>query len=211
MIRTSLNAEEKAALNRLRLNKSSNIGERAHYVLLSGEGKSVGEIASQLSRNAHTVRLWLTRYLDGGIAGLSTRKQPGRPAKKAPLIEAQLQELLVKSPQDYGYQEAGWQLNILRDWFEKQGLHACDNTLVKALNKLGFVYKRFSKTLPTNAPSAAEKKARVNEIVQEISQQEEGKIEIFFADESHFSNQPYVNRGWFKRGEKKSSIRSKID
>ena len=40
---------------------------------------------------------------------------------------------------------------------------------------------------------------------------QEKAVEIFFSDESHFSNQPYVSRGWFKRGEKKSSTLLKID
>lgn len=203
MIRISLRAEEKAELIRLRLTKKSNIGERAYYVLLSDEGKSVKEVATHLGRNEHTIRLWLRRYMIDGITGLSSRNPPGRPAKKAPIIESQLQELLSKSPQEYGYQEAGWQINILRDWFAKQGVPACTNTLVKALNKLDFVYKRFSKTLPANSPSAAEKKARIKEIVEGVSKNTAADIEILFVDESHFSNQPYVTRGWFKRGEKK--------
>lgn len=211
MIRISLSEEEKAALKQLRLNKTSSIGERAHYVLLSNDGKSVPEIAHYLSRNGHTIRLWLQRYITDGIKGLKTRKNPGRPAKKAPIIDSHIQNLLNKSPQDYGYQEAGWHINILRDWFEKQGVKACDNTLLKSLNKLGFVYKRFSKTLPSNSPSTDEKKARVAEIVDAISKTTETDMEILFADESHFSNQPYVNRGWFKRGEKKQQAPSKAD
>ena len=203
MIRISLTEEEKSALNQLRLSKKSNIGERAHYVLLSNKGKSIPEIAQHLSRNCHTIRLWLQRYISDGISGLKSRIKPGRPARKAPVIELHLQKLLDKSPQEYGYQEAGWQINILRDWFAKQGLQACDNTLVKSLDKLGFVYKRFSKTLPSNAPSPSEKRIRIAEIVETISEGAEAGIEILFADESHFSNQPYVNRGWFKRGEKK--------
>lgn len=203
MIRISLNEDEKAALTRLRREQKSNIGERAHYVLLSNTGKSVSEIAKHLSRNGHTVRLWLKRYLEEGIAGLKTKKPPGRPAKKAPAIELQVQELLDKSPQDYGYQEAGWQINLLRDWFAKQGIHACDNTIVKSLNKLGYVYKRFSKTLPENAPTPEQKQARISDIVVDISKHSATDIEIMFVDESHFSNQPYVNRGWFKCGEKK--------
>ena len=203
LIRLLLSDEEQLALNRLRLIKNSSVGERAHYVLLSGDGKSVKEIAIQLSRNEHTIRLWLNRYKAAGIPGLGTHKKSGRPAKKAVIIESQLEELLNKTPQDYGYQEAGWQISILRHWFEKQGLSACDNTLAKALNKLGFVYKRFSKTLPANAPSADEKKVRINEIVGEIGKYPTKDIEVLFVDESHFSNQPYVSRGWFKCGEKK--------
>lgn len=203
MIRILLSEEEKAGLNRLRLSQRSKIGERAHYVLLSNEGRSVSEIAKHLSRNEHTIRLWLNRYIENGLFGLETRNKPGRLAKKAPVIESHLTELLSKSPQDYGYQEAGWQINLLQDWFNKQGVPACDKTIAKSMNKLGFVYKRFSKAIPLNTPSAAEKKARISKIVEEISQDKALDIEILFADESHFSNQPYVSRGWFKRGEKK--------
>lgn len=102
MIRMSLSAEEQSALTRLRLTKNSNVGERAHYVLLSGAGKSVKEIAIQLSRNEHTIRLWLNRYKTEGVCGLETHQKSGRPAKKAVIIELQLEELLNNSPQDYG-------------------------------------------------------------------------------------------------------------
>lgn len=120
------------------------------------------------------------------------------------LCDTGKQELLNKSAQAYGYQEAGWQINLLRDWFKKQGLSVCENTIVKSLNKLGFVYKRFSKTVPKNTLSASEKKASVVKLVAEIKDKaQEEAVEIFFSDESHFSNQAYVSRGWFKRGEKK--------
>ena len=203
MIRISLTEEERSALTRLRLERKSNIGERAHYVLLASSGMSAPEISQHLNRNIITIRLWLNRYAKQGVAGLTSHKPPGRPAKKASMIETYLAELLSKSPQDYGYQEAGWQLNLLRDFFEKKGCKACDNTLVKSLNKLGYVYKRFSKTMPANAPSPDEKKAQIAKIVEQIGKDTAKDIEILFVDESHFSNQPYVSRGWFKRGEKK--------
>ncbi|KTD73420.1 hypothetical protein Ltuc_1267 [Legionella tucsonensis] len=69
------------------------------------------------------VRLWLNRYIQDGVEGLRTRKPPGRPEQKAPIIETQLEELLHQSPQDYGYQVTGWQINVLKDWFARQGFH----------------------------------------------------------------------------------------
>ena len=203
MIRISLKESERSELTRLRLSRNTSIGERAYYVLLSDTGKSAPDIANQLNRNIITIRLWLNRYVKEGIGGLKTKKAPGRPAQKAPAIESHLNELLEKSPQDFGYQESGWQINLLRDWFKKQGISACEKTFAKALNKHGFVYKRFSKTMPENAPSSADKKAKVAEIVTTIKQNSSEAIEVLFVDESHFSNQPYVNRGWFKVGEKK--------
>lgn len=203
MIRISLTESEHAALARLRLERNTNIGERAHYVLLASSGYSAPEIARHLDRNIITIRLWLNRYLEERLEGLRSRKPPGRPGKKSPIIESQLAELLSKTPQDYGYQEAGWQINLLRHWFAKQGVEACENTIVKSLNRLGYVYKRFSKTLPINAPTTEEKKARIKDIVEAVGQQKASDIEVLFVDETHFSNQPYVSRGWFKLGEKK--------
>jgi len=212
MIRISLTPEEMSALTQLRLHRKSNIGERAYYVLLAGEGHSPPAIAKQLGRNIITIRLWLNRYIAGGISALSSKKQSGRPAKKAAYIESQLELLLSHSPSDYGYQEAGWQINLLKDWFSKQNCSACHNTIIKALRKKGYVYKRFSKTMPSNAPSAADKQRSISEIVSQIEAQAvEHDVEVLFGDESHFSNQPYVARGWFKRGEKKRSPPKKID
>ena len=53
MIRISLNASEREELARLRLQRSSNVGERAYYVLLADSGKSAPEIAKHLKRNYH--------------------------------------------------------------------------------------------------------------------------------------------------------------
>ena len=122
MKRISLSEEEKEALSRLRRSQNSNVVERAHYILLCNEGKSVPQISAHLSRNAHTIRLWIKRYEEDGIAGLTNHKNPGRPAKKAPAIELELDELLNISPQENGYQEAGWQLNLLRTGFQKKAL-----------------------------------------------------------------------------------------
>lgn len=203
MIRISLNASEREELGRLRLERSSNVGERAYYVLLADAGKSAPEIAKHLKRNIITIRLWLNRYMEAGASGLMSHRPPGRPAQKSVVIEKYLQEMLTKSPQDYGYQESGWQINIFRDWLQRQGVEACDNTIAKVLDKLDYVYKRFSKIMPSNAPSPAEKKTKVSEIIDKIKEHKPEELEILFADESHFSNQPYVSRGWFKRGEKK--------
>jgi hypothetical protein len=79
---------------------------------------------------------------------------------------------------------------------KKQGLLVCENTLVKSLKKLGFVYKRFSKTAPKNTLSYSEKKASVAKLIAEIKDKmQKEAVEIFFLDETHFSNQPYVSRG----------------
>jgi len=73
------------------------------------------------------------------------------------------------------------------------------------------VYKRFSKTTPGNAPSDEKKKERIAQIIEDIKKdQKEHDVEVFFVDESHFSNEPYVQKGWlFIKENKKVSTPAK--
>ena len=53
-----------------------------------------------------------------------------------------------------------------------------------------------------HAPSKEEKLQRVQEIASEIAGLRcNGDVEVMFLDESHFSTDPYVVRGWSKRGQ----------
>ena len=58
--------------------------------------------------------------------------------------------------------------------------------------------------MPEHAPTSDEKKARIEQIIKEVKEdQKNNEVEVFFIDESHFSNEPYVQRGWFLVGKKK--------
>lgn len=107
----------------------------------------------------------------------------------------------------YGYQQSGWQIGLLIDYFSKSYQEEISyGTMKRALKKSGWVYKRFSKRVPTHAPNKAEKASHVKKMIGALKKEsKKGDVEIFFEDESHFSNGPYVERGWFKRGEKKRS------
>jgi transposase-like protein len=54
----------------MRLNKRLNIGEQAQYLLLSNEGRTLPEIARYLSRNGHTISLWIQCYMADGLRGV---------------------------------------------------------------------------------------------------------------------------------------------
>lgn len=206
-INVTLSIEEREALESLRRSRTSgNHAERAHYVLLAEQGISAGQIGKQLTRNPHTIRCWIKRYLSRGIPGLCDIKGTGRPNHLRKGAKKLLPKLLEDSPKNYGYQQAGWQLNLLIEQLSKKLGNISEKTVVRALHELGWVYKRFSKTLPADAPTKEEKIIRINEINNTIKQERsKGDCEILFCDESHFSNEPYVQRGWFKRGEKKTS------
>ena len=89
---------------------------------------------------------------------------------------------------------------IAHDSTCKLNISASNATVNRALNAMGYSYKRPSKTVPARAPSKEEKKIKIDAMVAEIkSLLSDPKTEIYALDESHFSTEPYLVRGWFKK------------
>jgi len=81
MIRVHLTDEQKRELHLLAQSEVGRVSYRAHFVLLSDQGKSPPEIAGLFGHSAASVRGWLKRYRAEGIAGLYDRPRSGRPRK----------------------------------------------------------------------------------------------------------------------------------
>jgi transposase len=157
MICLALSAEEKAQVEQARRSRPQ-IAERCHYILLSAEGWSVPEIARHLDRNEHTIRTWLKAYQASGLPGLQNTPQPGRPATTGQGVTAQLEPLLAPSPRHFGYMEDGWTVDLIRQYLVQHMGDVSDATVRRHLQAGGWVYKRFAKTMPRNAPSPEKKK-----------------------------------------------------
>ncbi len=157
MICLVLSPEETAHLEQARRTRPQ-IAERCHYVLLNAEGWSVPQIAQRLDRNEHTIRTWLKAYETAGLQGLQSTPQPGRPATKGQSVTAQLEHLLAHSPSHFGYVEDGWTVDLSRHYLAQQMGDVSDSTVRRQLQVGGWVYKRFAKTVPLNAPSPEKKK-----------------------------------------------------
>ena len=114
-----------------------------------------------------------------------------------------LSEYLAKSPRDFGWGEDVWSVKVLMAQFEKENGFAISRyTIIRALCDEGFTAKRAKKTTPAHAPSKEEKLLRVQKIASEIAGLRcNGDVDVMFLDESHFSTDPYVVRGWSRRGQ----------
>ena len=82
------------------------------------------------------------------------------------------------------------------------------DTVKRALKKMGYSFKRPTKAVPADTLTEEEKRTAVQDLITEIesSIQQNIPYEIFSIDESHFSTDPYMSRGWIRRGEKKTSL-----
>jgi len=201
MIKVSITKEQQKELEQFRSLASSKDSEKALMVLLSSEGKKVSQIAQTLKRNPHTVRDWLKRYNDTGLKGLNRKYSPGRPDEKRAQLKEHIQKVLCDSPVERGYQDHVWSVPlIVHDAALKLDLSVSGDTVTRALKAMGYSYKRPTKTVSARAADKKEKTERVKVMVEEIKGiLSTGETEIYALDESHFSTEPYLVRGWFKK------------
>jgi transposase len=201
MIITVLSNEEKKQLKKYRSFASSENSEKALMVLLNAEGKSPIKIAMQLKRHQHTVRTWLKRYQNNGIKGLDRFYSPGRPNSLREMVKECIIEIIDKTPFEFGYQNGQWTVILMLNYLKtKKGLTTSEDTVERALKDLGYTYKRPSKSVSDKSPSKEEKAREIKNIIDEINElAKEKDCEIFALDETHFSTEPYIIRGWGKK------------
>ncbi len=74
-----------------------------------------------------------------------------------------------------------------------------EDTVTRAIKNMGYSYKRPSKKPPESEKRTREEKVGlVRKMVSEIEKVIAQKESVIYAlDESHFSSEPYLVRGWF--------------
>lgn len=208
MLTVTLTAIDEKELVSLRNKTGDPRSERALMILLSNQGSSPKEIGNQLKRNPHTVRLWIKRYNQNGIAGLERQYSPGRPKKHKDILMRMLPTWLSSSPSVYGFLSSSWTVDLLKHHFQQvTGNSVSQDTIERALKESGYSYRRAKKGIPTNAPSKEEKRQHVLRLIGEIKDfigQDEAVI--LSLDETHLSTEPYVIQGWYKKNSTPSSL-----
>jgi putative transposase len=119
------------------------VRRRAHALLLVAEGHSVAAVARLFATAPHRVRAWRSRFLASGRHGLADEPRPGRPPKLDAAALAFLREALAASPQTYGLPVTIWSIRDLRDVLgHRLGVRVCPTTVHRAVQRLGYRYRR---------------------------------------------------------------------
>ena len=94
-----------------------------------------------------------------------------------------------------------WTISLIAyDVEQRLNISVSYDTVSRALKDLGYSYKRPSKTVPSTAPGREEKLAVIKEITRDVKKITSDKKSVIYAlDESHFSTEPYLVKGWFKK------------
>ena len=119
------------------------VRHRAQAVRLVLEGHSTRRVAQLFHTSPHRVRTWRTRFLTGGRAGLADEPRSGRPPKLHAEELTLLVEAVEQGPQAYGWPVTLWSLRDLSELlWQRRGVRVCPTTIQRALQALGYAYRR---------------------------------------------------------------------
>jgi transposase len=118
---------------------------RTLALLVWGRGSSVAEIASLLGVRRQSVYNWIAIYTQTYDPHcLRDDERSGRPPRWTAQFEARLADLIVRTPDQLGYLALNWTVPLLQDHFKHQsGASFSDDTIRRALHRLGYVWKRY--------------------------------------------------------------------
>ena len=114
----------------------------------SSKGQSVPEIGALFYLDPSTVRSYIHRYNNGGLAGLKPDYGQGRPPDIS-LSKAEMEELLKRSPSQFKKLETGarnWTQELLSLYFwHYHQLTISQSGISDALKRVGIVWRRAKK------------------------------------------------------------------
>lgn len=113
---------ERETIDRLSRSRTASAREveRAHIIQWASKGQGVPSIAAKLNRSENTVRTWIKRFNERGLAGLQDEQRRGRPATySAEDVSAVIQAALTK-PDEVGLAFGHWTLDRLETYLHEE-------------------------------------------------------------------------------------------
>ncbi len=87
--------------------------------------------------------MWVRRFNEAGLAGLSDKKRGGRKPIHSQAVRSVLIGLALQKPNTLGYPFKRWTLERLQRAFEeREGVHLSDSTIWTWMAEEGFAWKR---------------------------------------------------------------------
>jgi transposase len=189
-----LEAEE---LVELRLAHKSEHYKRSAYkinaIILLGSGWKLKRVKEALLLDDETLRNYVMRYREGGLAGLIATNHKG---SVSPLTEEQ-SEALIKELDGAIYLTTQSVIDYVENEF---GLRYQPSGMRDLLHRLGYEYKK-PKLVPGNPDIEAQE--LFAEQYEEFMLNKPADVEVLFGDAVHPEHNGMAAYGWIKRGEKR--------
>lgn len=118
------------------------VRHRADGLVLIARGLSVTKAAQVFGCARNSLRSWGQRFLAEGRDGLADRGRRGCPPKLDAAARALLETALTGSPLDDGYPVTIWTVADLTDLLARRGWSVSVATVYRALEAMGYRYRR---------------------------------------------------------------------
>src|SRR4029434_7733623 len=164
---------------------------RAHGILLSAQGMKIKEIAKIYQVDRDTVATWIKKWEQHGVASLYDKPRSGR-TPKLTLAEQELARQYIK-------EEPRCLKQVVERLRQKTAKRLSISSLKRLAKKARLRWKRVRKSLKSlRDPEEFTKCQRELEALQK--QEDQGKIDLYYFDESGFTLDPYIPYAWQEPG-----------
>jgi transposase len=116
-----LNDEELDTIHRWANSRTAEarLVERARIIWMARKGKHSKVVAEELGLNPATVRKWLKRFNEKGLAGLGDAERPGKPPTYTPEQVGEVVATALTNPSTLGLPFASWTLDRLEAYLNE--------------------------------------------------------------------------------------------
>jgi transposase len=194
MIHVQLNDKQRQELRLLARQETGHVSERIHFVLLSDQGHSPSEIARIFNYCEATVRFWLNRYLEYGVAGLYDDPRSGRPHKVTQQVEETVVKMIQDDPLKEGNLATFWTVPMLvLALVNKLGVTLSVSSVRVMLQRIGLRWGRPRLAMPTKVdPEKTCKQLAIAKAILDAGPE----AAILYADESRIQLLPLIRAMW---------------
>ena len=164
---------------------------RAHGILLSAQGMKMKEIAKIYQVDRDTVATWMKKWEHHGVASLYDKPRSGRPPKLTPEEKDLAQQYIKEDPRCLK--------QVIERLRQKTAKRLSISSLKRLAKKACLRWKRVRKSLKSlRDPEAFAQCQR--ELAALQKQEDQGKLDLYYFDESGFTLDPYIPYVWQEPG-----------
>ncbi len=181
---------------------------RFEAILLISRGIELQWVADFCKNSLRNIYYWLALFMTARIEGLRIKKSSGRKAKLTKSQKKQLKKMIIKSPEEFGYESGIWTAAIIQDLiFKRFNVEYSTGYINQLLSQLGLSHKKLDAVShkANKEEQRTFKEQTFPEIVVKALRQ---NAVILFQDESTFRQWSRVCRSW---GEKGKRVEAKVN
>jgi transposase len=140
----------------------SGLRRRCELIWLLAGGASLAAASEWVELHYTNAHLWVKRFLESGVAGLSDRPKSGRPRVYGKDVDTEVIKAAAARPKDLGLPFTTWSLPKLQEYLSQQlGLKGITrSTIRRRLHQEGFHFYEGQTWCESNDPDFEVKKTK---------------------------------------------------